>query len=84
MNYQQEQNFFNALNIFSVALGYENLQENRAQSRYNDVHAANDRQAEYLLGQLDKRFTELASAISEQNVILKEILECVKNGQAAR
>ena len=56
------------LNVFSFMLGIENLQENRTQSAHNDVQAANQRQAEYLLREINKRF-------EEQNKILGEILE---------
>lgn len=43
---------FDVIDIISVAsflLGYENLMENREQSAQNDVGAANDKQASYLL-----------------------------------
>ena len=56
------------LNVFSFMLGIENLQEKRTQSAHNDVQAANQQQAEYLLGEINKRF-------EEQNKILGEILE---------
>jgi hypothetical protein len=70
---------FTALDAISVAsflLGLENLQENRAQSAHNDVQAANQEQAEYLLRELKRQF-------DEQNDILKEILERVKNNATA-
>lgn len=44
-----------------------NLQENREQSAHNDVSAANDKQAQYLLSELTKKF-------DEQNEMLKKIL----------
>lgn len=56
------------LSIFSILLGYENLLENRSQSAQNDVQAANDKQAQYLLDQLKTLF-------EEQNAMLKEIIE---------
>lgn len=59
------------LTVASFLLGYENLMENRQQSAQNDVAAANDKQAEYLLRELSDRF-------EEQNAMLKEILEAVK------
>lgn len=61
-------NALNLLNIYSIYLAQENLIENRQQSAYNDVQGANDRQAEYLLSELNKKF-------DEQNAILKEILD---------
>lgn len=59
------------LTVASFLLGCENLMENRQQSAQNDVAAANDKQAEYLLRELSGRF-------EEQNAMLKEILEAVK------
>lgn len=46
------------LAIISILLGYENLIENREQSAHNDVSAANDKQAQYLLNQLSVLFKE--------------------------
>lgn len=68
MNEQQWNAFQNFINIFALGIGLENLSENRAQSRYNDVHAANDKQAEYLLG-------EIKALFDEQNAMLKQIIE---------
>lgn len=67
----QNLNFWDALNllnIYSVYLALENLYENRAQTEQNDVNAANDRQAQFLLEELGKKF-------DEQNEILRRILE---------
>ena len=44
-----------ALGIASFLLGLENLYENRQQSAANDVGAANDKQASYLLEEIGKR-----------------------------
>lgn len=55
----------------SFVLGYENLMENRQQSAQNDVSAANNRQAKYLMQELGRRF-------EEQNEMLREILKAVK------
>lgn len=63
------------ITIISLALGYENLIENRQQSKQNNVAAANDKQAHYLLGELNKKF-------EEQNQMLSEILEVVNNDNA--
>lgn len=49
---------FDVIDIISVAsflLGYENLIENRNQSAQNDVGAANDKQASYLLEKIGER-----------------------------
>lgn len=69
-----EQRQFDALDfltVFSALLGYENLIENRQQSAQNDVSAANDKQAKYLIEELGRRF-------EEQNEMLRKILEAVK------
>ena len=73
MNGEQRQfDVLDILNVLSFMLGIENLQENRTQSAHNDVQAANQQQAEYLLGEINKRF-------EEQNKILGEILERMEN-----
>lgn len=62
---------FDALDVVSVLsfyLGYKNLMENREQSAHNDVSAANDKQAQFLLEELGRKF-------EEQNQMLREILE---------
>lgn len=69
--------FSDLLGVLSLYLGIRNLTENESQSdaqlkllRDNDVRAANDKQAQYLLAELGRKF-------EEQNKILKEILEKV-------
>ena len=64
---------FKGLDILTVAsflLGYENLMENRQQSAQNDVAAANDKQAKYLLEELGRKF-------DEQNEMLRKIMEAI-------
>ena len=69
--YQPNQNPQNQteflLSAFSLVLGYQNLLENRYQSAQNDVQAANDKQAQYLL-------QEPKTMFEEQNAMLKEII----------
>ena len=36
------------LNIVSILIGLQNLQENREQSEHNDIQSANDNQAKML------------------------------------
>lgn len=65
---------FDALDIVSIMsffLGYENLMENRQQTAHNDVSAANNKQAQYLLQKLGRKF-------EEQNEIMKQILEVLQ------
>lgn len=56
------------LGVASFMLGYENLLENRSQSAQNDVGAANDKQASYLLYEIGKR-------LDRQDRTLEAILE---------
>lgn len=64
--------FGEMLAVWSILLGYQNLEENREQSAHNDVSAANDKQAAYMLAEISRKF-------DEQNEMLREILEAVKN-----
>ena len=70
--------FADLLGIASLYLGLKNLTENEQQSdaqlkilKQNDISAANDKQAAYILEDLGRKF-------DEQNQMLKEILEAVK------
>lgn len=70
---------FDALDVVSIMsflLGYENLVENRQQTAHNDVSSANDKQAQYLLQELGRKF-------DEQNKVLKQILEVLANEKSA-
>lgn len=60
--------FIDAISVASFLLGYENLLENRSQSAQNDVGAANDKQASYLLSEIGKR-------LDRQDRTLEDILE---------
>lgn len=73
----QRLEFSDLLGVLSLYLGIRNLTENEQQSdaqlkllRDNDVQSANDKQAQYLLEELGRKF-------DEQNQMLKEILEKV-------
>ena len=61
----------NLLNIVSILIGLQNLQENREHTAHNDVQIANDNQAKFLLDELKKQF-------DEQNKMLNEILQILK------
>ena len=74
----QKLEFADLLGIVSLYLGLRNLTENEIQSdaqlkllKDNDVQSANDKQAQYLLEELGRKF-------DEQNQMLKDILEAVK------
>lgn len=64
-------NFMDFAQLMSLYVGVLNLLENREQSAHNDVSAANDKQAAYMLKELTAKF-------EEQNKILNQILELVK------
>lgn len=66
-NSPYQQNLMDVLQVVSLMLGLQNLQENREQSAHNDVQAANDKQAQFLLEELTKMF-------QEQNGMLLAIL----------
>lgn len=60
--------FADFLGIVSLWVGLENMAENRQQSAQNDVGAANDKQASYLLSEIGKR-------LDRQDRTLEAILE---------
>lgn len=64
------------LGIISLYVGLVNLNENRQQTAHNDVSAANDKQAQYLLRELVRKF-------DEQNDMLKKILEVLHSEKSA-
>lgn len=70
----QNNNFGDLINIIALAIGLENLFENRIQTAQNDVNAANDAQAEYLLNEINRRF-------DEQNEKIERLLETIENLQ---
>lgn len=63
--------FSDLINALSLVIGFQNLQENRAQSEHNDIQAENDKQAKYLLAELNKQF-------EEQNKLLNKILNILE------
>ena len=63
--------FLDLVNIISLVIGMQNLQENREQSAHNDVHAENDMQAKYLLSELNSKF-------EEQNKLLYKIIDLLE------
>lgn len=66
--FNQNQNFMNAVDILALLIGLQNLFENRTQSAQNDVNAANEREARYLLDELGKR-------LDAQDAMLSKILD---------
>lgn len=76
--YNQNNQFgaMDMLSVFSAFIGYLNLIENRQQSAQNDVNAANDRQAQLILSEVNKR-------LDQQDEMLKQILEAVTGERPA-
>lgn len=68
----EQQNSGDLLNIVSILLALQNLQENREQTKQNDVQAANDKQARLLLDEIGARF-------AEQNEMLDRIEQKLDN-----
>ena len=76
-NYNED--FINSINILSFMIGLKNLEENREQSKHNDVQAANNQQAEFLLSDIHKQFEEQNRILEQQNNLLYELLYLMKN-----
>jgi hypothetical protein len=75
MNNSYDNNaLLNAINVLSMVIGLKNLEENREQSRQNDVKAANDQQAEYLLQDIHLQFEKQNTILEKQNEILNKLL----------
>lgn len=62
-NNYRDYNVGELLDAMSILIGLQNLSENRQQSAANDVHKANDEQANYLLEKLEDRFDNLNDSI---------------------
>lgn len=72
---------FDALDMLGVAsflLGVENLMENRQQSAQNDVGAANDKQASFLLSEIGKRLDRQDRTLDA----IKEQLDRIERGHS--
>ena len=77
--YQDQNNeLINLINILSLVVGLQNMQENRLQSAQNDVQSANDRKAEYLLNEINSRFDEQNKILEEQNRMLEMLIELLE------
>jgi UDP-N-acetylglucosamine 2-epimerase len=71
-------NFWDIINLASLMVGLQNLNENREQSAHNDVEAANTRQAEYLLGEIHRLFEEQNRTIAKICAALEKLEETEK------
>lgn len=74
MNNDQNNNIGNWIDIIALFIGLQNLYENRIQTAQNDVNAANDAQAEYLLSEINSRF-------DEQNEKIERLIERMEKKQ---
>lgn len=79
-------NFIDLLNIFSLVIGLQNLEENEMQSektiellKENDVDKANDKQAHILLEALSAEFERQNKTLAEIQQTLQKILEKADN-----
>lgn len=71
INGNMNDGFSDIAQLVSLYVGILNLYENREQSAHNDVSAANDKQAAYILEELSRKF-------DEQNAMLERILKAVE------
>jgi hypothetical protein len=71
-------NFFDVLNLASLIIGIQNLNENREQSAHNDVETANQRQADFMLREINREFGELKRLFTEQNKTLAKICKALE------
>ena len=67
-NQQGQWDAIDLISVLSLLVGLQNVQENRLQSAQNDVQAANDKQAQFLLERLTAMF-------EAQNQMLAEIIQ---------
>ena len=72
------QNYSDLLNALSLILAVENLKQNEAQSQYNDVHKANDEQAELLLKEINDRLENQNDMLREHTALLTKILDILR------
>jgi hypothetical protein len=71
-------NFFDILNLASLIVGIQNLNENREQSPHNDIEAENQKQAQFLLAEIRRQFAEIKDLFAEQRTILRHIVDALE------
>ena len=77
----ENNNFYDLINLISLIIGVQNLKENRAQSEHNDIQAANQNQAEYLLSEIYRLFDEQNKILDKIYKALGKINEMEKNNE---
>ena len=70
----RNQDFLDAISLVSFLVGLANYEENLTQNDKADLMDKLDRQTKEILERVEK-------AVDEQNRMLKEILEVLKNGK---
>ena len=75
---QREFDFVDVISILSLALGYESLLENRQQSAQNDIGAANDAQAKFMLEEINRRFEDQNKVLAESQQRLQALEDKLK------
>lgn len=77
--YQDQNNeLINLINILPFVVWLQNMRENELQSAHNDVQAANDKQARYLLQEINRRFDEQNKILEKQNRMLERLIELME------
>ena len=71
-------NFLDILNLASLIVGIQNLNENREQSAHNDIQTENQRQAEFLLSEITRQFADIKRLFAEQNKTLGQIVQALQ------
>ena len=74
MSLLNNENEIDILAVISILLGMQNLQENRLQSKHNDVQIANNNQAKLLLEDIHRQFDLQNKILEKQTVMLNKIL----------
>lgn len=74
MSLLNNENEIDILAVISILLGMQNLQENRLQSKHNDVQVANNNQAKLLLEDIHRQFDLQNKILEKQTVMLNKIL----------
>lgn len=64
MNYRNQFDALDILNVLAFWLGLENLRENREQSAHNDVNAANEKQAAMMMDSISEQFEEVKEMLA--------------------
>ena len=82
MDNQEQFGMLDAIGILSFVLGLKNYQENKVQSRHNDVQLANDQQAKFLLEEINKRFDEEIKELTDLKESIDKLIKILeeKNG----